>query len=97
VQLCRDLGKQPVEDPTVERDAQEAPFVTVGTVRAAAQDSWDTALVKLVNEETRFSVWTGVAAHRPLGNVNRVRKDTYRHSADFRARVNGCPYREPGS
>ena len=34
VQLCRDLARQPVEDPTVEWDEAEAPFVKVGTVRA---------------------------------------------------------------
>ncbi len=97
VQLCRNLEKQPVEDPTVEWDEAEAPFVTVGTVRAAAQDSWDAARVERINEQTRFSIWTGIAAHQPLGNVNRARRDTYRHSADFRARVNGCPYHEPAS
>ena len=97
VQLCRDLDKQPVEDPTVEWDEAEAPFIKVGTVRVAAQDSWDAARVQRINEQTRFSVWTGIAAHQPLGNVNRARRGTYRHSADFRARVNGCPYHEPVS
>ena len=95
VQLCRDLDKQPVEDPTVEWNEAEAPFAKVGTLRVHPQDSWDAARVQRINEETRFSVWTGIEAHRPLGNVNRSRKDTYRHSADFRARVNGCPYHEP--
>ncbi len=42
-------------------------------------------------------LWTGIVAHRPLGNVNRGRQDTFRHSADYRARANGCPYHEPGS
>ena len=97
VQLCRDLKEQPVEDPTVEWDEAAAPYVRVGTVRVAAQDSWSQESVDLINEQTRFSVWTGIEAHRPLGNVNRARKDTYRHSADFRARVNGCPYDEPSS
>ena len=97
VQLCRDLDAQPVEDSTVPWDETQAPFVKVGTVRAAAQDSWDAARVARIDEQTRFSVWTGLAAHRPLGNVNRARRDTYRHSADFRARVNGCPYHEPVS
>jgi hypothetical protein len=60
-----------------------------------AQDSWDPALVRKIDEETRFSIWTGLAAHKPLGNVNRARNATYRHSADFRVRVNGCPYHEP--
>ncbi len=95
VQLCRDLEAQPVEDPTVEWKESEAPFIRVGTIRAAAQDSWSDAHVQKINEETRFSVWTGIAAHQPLGNINRVRRDTYRHSADFRARTNGCPYHEP--
>ena len=95
VQLCRDLDDQPVEDPTVEWDEEKYPFVTVATVRAKAQDSWDDALVEDVNEEMRFSVWTGIAAHQPLGNINRVRRDTYRHSADFRAAFNACPYHEP--
>jgi hypothetical protein len=97
VQLCRDTEKQPVEDPTVEWDEAEAPFIKVGTVRALAQDSWDAARVERIDEQTRFSVWTGIAAHQPLGDVNRARKDTYRHSADFRARTNGCPYHEPTS
>ncbi|TVV70537.1 catalase family protein [Sphingomonas solaris] len=97
VQLCRNLDKQPVEDPTVEWDEEEAPFLKVGTLRAAPQDSWDPAQVQQIDEETRFSVWTGIAAHQPLGNINRARNEPYRHSADFRARVNGCPYHEPAA
>ena len=97
VQLCRDLERQPVEDATKEWDEAEAPFVKVGTVRAAAQDSWAPGQVKQVDEETRFSVWTGIAAHQPLGNINRARNEPYRHSADFRARVNACPYHEPAA
>ena len=94
VQLCRDLEKQPVEDPTVEWDEAEAPFFRVGTVRAAPHDSWDAGRVERVNEQTRFSIWTGIAAHQPLGNVNRARRDTYRHSADFRHHHRaGCAHR----
>ncbi|WP_198665800.1 MULTISPECIES: catalase family protein [unclassified Sphingomonas] len=95
VQLCRDLEKQPVEDPTVAWNAADAPFVRVATIRAGRQDSWDPARVEEVDERLRFSVWTGLAAHRPLGNINRARRAAYRHSADFRARFNGCPYHEP--
>jgi len=95
VQLCRDLTKQPIEDPTVEWDETISPFQRVAVLRVPAQDSWNPAQVREIDEETRFSVWTGLAAHQPLGNINRARNETYRHSADFRARVNGCPYREP--
>ena len=50
-----------------------------------------------VDEEMRFSIWTGLAAHRPLGNVNRARNEPYRHSAQFRERFNHCPIHEPGA
>jgi len=95
VQLCRDLDRQPVEDPTVEWDEAEAPFQTVATITVRPQDSWDPDRVAAVDEGMRFGVWTGLAAHRPLGNINRARNAPYRHSADFRQRFNGCPIHEP--
>ncbi|GJE36759.1 catalase family protein [Methylobacterium persicinum] len=95
VQLCRDLARQPVEDPTVAWDEEEAPFQRVATVTVHPQDSWDPARVDAVDEHMRFSVWTGLSAHRPLGNINRARNAPYRHSAEFRQRFNGCPIHEP--
>ncbi|MFD1281176.1 catalase family protein [Methylobacterium goesingense] len=97
VQLCRDLALQPVEDPTVEWKEDEAPFQRVGLITIRPQDSWDAARVQAVDEEMRFSVWTGLAAHQPLGNINRARNIPYRHSAEFRQRFNGCPIHEPGA
>ncbi len=95
VQLCRDLAKQPVEDPTVEWKEEDTPFERVGTVTVRRQDSWAKDQVQAVDEEMRFSIWTGLAAHRPLGNINRARKATYEHSARFRERFNRCPIHEP--
>ena len=95
-QLCRDLAKQPVEDPTHEWKEDEAPSVRVAVVTAGPQDSWDPACVRRVDDEMRFSIWTGLAAHRPLGNVNRARKAPYTRSADYRASFNRCPIHEPG-
>ena len=97
VQLCRDIDKQPVEDPTVEWKEEDTPWQRVATLRTTPQDSWAPDLVQQVDEETRFSIWTGLAAHRPLGNINRARREPYRHSADFRSRTNGCPIHEPGT
>ncbi len=97
VQLCRDLDKQPVEDPTVKWDEQDAPFQRVATIHVRPQDSWSREIVQAVDEEMRFSVWTGIAAHQPLGNINRARRAPYRHSADYRARFNGCPFHEPST
>ncbi|MET0741946.1 MAG: catalase, partial [Microvirga sp.] len=96
-QLCRDLEKQPVEDPTVEWKEEDTPFLTVGRTTVGSQDSWDPERVRTVDEEMRFSIWTGLAAHQPLGDINRARRETYQHSAEFRARFNGCPIHEPGA
>ena len=95
VQLCRDLEKQPIEDPTVEWKEDDSPFQTVATIHAGRQDSWDAGQVQKVNEEMRFSPWIGLVAHQPLGNINRARKEPYEHSAEYRARFNRCPIHEP--
>ncbi len=97
VQLCRDLEKQPIEDPTIQWDEKDAPFVAVATLHAEPQDSWSDAKVQKVDEEMRFSIWTGLAAHEPLGNINRARKATYEHSSRFRESFNRCPIHEPAS
>ena len=95
VQLCRSVRDQPIEDPTVAWDEKETPFMTVAILSAPPQDSWSEEKVQRVDEAMRFSIWTGLAAHQPLGSINRARKETYRHSADFRAAFNRCPYHEP--
>lgn len=95
VQLCRDLDTMPIEDPTVEWPEQDSPFLTVARLRAAPQPGWSEARAAIVDETLRFSAWTGLEAHRPLGSVNRARRAPYKMSADFRAQVNGCPIHEP--
>ena len=95
VQLCRNIEDQPIEDPTVEWDETDAPFVTVASVSAGPQDSWSDEKVDEVDERMRFSVWTGLAAHQPLGNITRARKAPYEHSAQFRQGFNRCPIHEP--
>ena len=97
VQLCRDLEAMPIEDATAVWDEEMSPFVTVATLTAEPQVGWSEARAAKVDEELRFSPWTGLAAHQPLGSINRSRKQAYRTSADHRAQLNGCPYHEPQS
>lgn len=95
VQLCRDLDRMPVEDPSVLWDESLSPFVTVARLHVLAQTGWSEDAAELVDEHMRFSVWTGVQAHRPLGAINRARREPYRMSSDFRSEFNGCPIHEP--
>ncbi|SMO98344.1 catalase family protein [Paracoccus laeviglucosivorans] len=94
VQLARDLEKQPIEDASVEWAETDAPFVQVATLRVPRQDSWARDQVARVDEHMRFSPWNGLAAHRPLGGVNRARRLPYEQSAQFRAHFNRCPMQD---
>jgi hypothetical protein len=95
VQLNRDLEAMPVEDPTKEWKEADSPFQTVATLEIPPQLSWEHGGSDAVDDALSYSIWHGIAAHRPLGNVNRARRDTYAHSAGFRGRFNGCPVHQP--
>lgn len=96
-QLCRDGTKMPVEDASVVWDEGDSPFQVVARLHAAPQPGWSEARAAVVDETMRFSVWTGLAAHQPVGAINRVRQQTYDMSARFRASFNRCPIHEPHS
>lgn len=94
VQLCTDVAAMPVEDATVEWDQGASPYRTVALIDVPAQPGWDTQRQAL-DEALAFSPWHGLAAHQPLGNINRARRESYRYSADRRRGANGCPLHEP--
>lgn len=95
VQLNTDLDAMPIEDPRVEWDQAQSPFITVATLEVPPQIGWDDDATARTDDALSYSIWHGIAAHRPLGNVNRARRDTYKFSADFRGSFNGCPMHEP--
>ena len=97
VQLCRDVETMPIEDASVVWDEALSPFVTVARLTIPAQTGWSENRARKVDDCMRFSPWNGLAAHRPLGRINRVRKDSYNLSANFRGRVNACPMHEPSA
>jgi catalase len=95
VQLARDLEKNPIEDATVQWPEDDNPYVAVATITVSAQPSWTWERSKVLDDETAFSPWHGIEAHRPLGNLMRARKPAYEDSAGYRSRLNGCPIHEP--
>jgi hypothetical protein len=95
VQLNTDIEKMPIEDPSVEWPEDESPYVTVARLRAGPQLAWSESLAHAVDEGMQFNIWHALAAHRPLGSVNRVRKAVYAMSKRFRAERNGVEIAEP--
>ena len=50
-----------------------------------------------IDDGMSFSPWHGLAAHRPLGSIMRVRKVVYDVMSKIRARQNKVPIAEPTS
>lgn len=94
VQLCTDLEKMPVEDPTVEWDEKLSPFIPVATLEVEPQIAWQHGASERTEDVTSFSPWHGLAAFQPLGAINRARKQTYEYSKTFRGDSNKCPIHE---
>lgn len=97
VQLCTDIDKMPLEDASVQWPESESPYVAVARLRAQPQAAWSEGLARAVDEGMQFNPWHALAAHRPLGAVNRVRKQVYAMSKRFRGERNGVQIEEPRS
>ena len=95
VQLARDPDHNPIEDASVQWPENDNPYVAVATIEVPAQSSWTWDRSKVLDDETAFSPWHGLVAHRPLGGIMRARKPVYQDASGYRAKLNGCPIHEP--
>jgi hypothetical protein len=95
VQLCTDIGEMPIEDASVAWDEKLSPYVPVARLVVGAQASWSDAKAQANDQRLAFNPWHGVAAHRPLGGVMRVRKGAYEAAQRFRAAKNQRALSEP--
>lgn len=95
VQFCTDLETMPIEDASVVWPEENSPYIAVARITAPRQPAWNEALHLAVDDGMSFSPWHGIADHRPLGSIMRVRKAAYAMSARFRAARNGGALREP--
>lgn len=95
VQLCVDLDQMPIEDASKLWDEEQSPFRAIGRISVAPQAGWTADKAVLIDDGLAFSPWHGLAAHQPLGAINRARRSAYPMSADFRSAFNQCPIHEP--
>lgn len=97
VQLCTDLDRMPVEDASAEWGEDESPYQTVARLRFPRQDAFTPERRAHVDEALSFCVSHSLAAHRPLGSINRARLRAYPEMARLRREAGGHPVREPRS
>lgn len=72
-----------------------SPCVTVARITVEPQMAWSPERSKAGDDRLSFSPWRGLAAHRPLGSIMRMRRHAYAMSARFRAERNGGNLVEP--
>ena len=84
VQLNTGLQSMPIEDSTVSWPQDKSPYITVARLSVPVQDAWSPANIATVDDGMSFNPWNSLAAHRPLGSINRARKPTYATSVSFR-------------
>ena len=97
VQLCTDVDAMPIEDASVPWPEDKSPFITVAHIHVPRQVAWSKERSVAIDDGMSFSPWHGLAAHRPLGSIMRVRKVVYDVMSKIRARQNKVPIAEPTS
>jgi len=83
VQFQIDSVRTPIEDATTEWDEADAPYVAVAKIRIPPQRVDDPERAEAC-ERFSFNPWHCLSDHRPLGNLNRARRDIYRELSQFR-------------
>ena len=95
VQLNTSLDTMPIEDASVAWPEAESPYVPVARITVRPQESWTEESHRRIDDRMAFNPWHGLAVHRPLGAIMRVRRSVYAQSARFRAEANGVAITEP--
>ena len=96
VQVRTQLNGMPVEDPTIEWSEADAPFVPVARLTIPRQ-TLDTPERIAFGENLSSTPWHGLAAHHPLGGINRVRRTVYETISRLRHDLNHQPRTEPSA
>ena len=94
VQRQADPAAMPVEDPTIPWPEDRAPFMAVARLTIPRQ-VFATPEQDAFGENLSFTPWHGLAAHRPLGGINRVRREVYETISTLRHELNGATGQEP--
>ena len=83
-----------IDDVTIAWDSEISPFLTLGRLRVEHQII-DFEQQQDFAENLRFSPWNGLAVHRPVGALNRLRKVVYPIVAEYRHQKRNVDYQEP--
>jgi hypothetical protein len=87
IQIQNDPAKQPIEDTSVEWDARQAPFTSIGYVAIPRQDVDAAPAAEDFCNSLTYSPWHARVENRPLGNIMRARLPVYEASRKLRGGI----------
>ncbi|GAA3754601.1 catalase family protein [Flavobacterium ginsengiterrae] len=96
-QLCTDLEIMPVEDGSVQWPEDKSPYQPVARITFRPQETFSPERRVYGDDVLSFNPFHCLPAHRPLGNIMRVRKLAYETSSRYRHHMNAQPRIEPKS
>ncbi len=94
VQKQTDGDKMPIEDSTVEWQTKGNEYVKVATIEVPKQE-FNSEAQRTFCENLSMNPWHSLSDHRPLGNINRMRRAVYKTISEVRHRLNHEPHNEP--
>ena len=96
VQLNTGVDEMPIENAQAEWPEDSSPYRAVARLLIPPQTAWDPARDGYF-EDLSFSPGHALAAHRPLGGINRSRLVAYKALAQTRLADNGKGQEKPAS
>jgi hypothetical protein len=96
-QLCTTVEEMPIEDATVQWPETRSTYRRVATLSFPMQDPGTPQRQAYGDDVLSFTPFRGLAAHRPLGSINRLKQRSYVASSEFRHKMNKVAQREPAS
>ena len=94
IQLQTNPGRMPIEDASIEWPERLSAFVPVAKITIPKQ-KFDSPAQIAFARELSYNPWHAIAAHRPLGNQNRARREIYSELSRLRQSMNHEPHVEP--
>ena len=77
----------PIEDPSILWKESDSPYITLAKIIIPKQ-KFDSEDQQQFCENLSFSPWNALSEHRPIGQLNRIRKEVYEASSKYRHNSN---------
>lgn len=84
VRSLGEIGTEKIENASTEWPGERDNYADVAKITIPLGQDIDSAVAEQSCEQLVFTPWHSLAAHQPVGGINRLRLDVYRNSARHR-------------